>query len=292
MARDGKQLLRFSQQAYAAANGFAVNNYAMGATASSGALITSGSGTPGTAGIYFQGTTNALNRSGFRNTNADQTLIVSGETSAISGDPAIYGQTEMFEGYVRFQYAPAGALQTAATVSQEIFVQAASDSGSGTAGTDWTNISASLQLAPFTWQGSAYSAKSASVAMASGVLTYSAAHGFTNGQVIWITSTTPTGFALYQPLFVVNATTNSHGVSLVAGSTATNTALSTSAAPAVSFANNVTRIISLPLTPTAKPWVRLVYRALPVSGTTVAAAAGVWIDNVGLTVGRDAPALI
>jgi hypothetical protein len=295
MARDGKQLLKFIQQAFAAANQYQTNNYAMSTgTASTGALITSAASTP-TASLWYAGQTVAFNRSSFRTMNADQSLLVTGqETSAIANDPAITGNVENGQQYVRFQYAPCGALNTSG-VSHEVMIQAASDSGTGTAGTDWTAISASLPINAFNHQGSAYAIKSTSVAVAAGVFTYASAHGFVNGQVIWLINGTPTGFALYQPMFVVNTTANglSHGVSLVSGSSVTNTALSTSAAitSGVAF-GTLPRIVSLPLTPTAKPWIRLQFRAIPNSGTTLAAAAGVWIDNIGIVEGRDTSAVI
>ena len=288
MARDGKQALKFIQQAFAAANQFQTNNYAMSTgTQSTGALITSGANSP-TASLWYAGQTVAFNRSGFRTMNADQSLLTSTETSAILNDPAQIANTENFQSYVRFQYMSAGALNTSG-VTHEVHLQVASDSGTGTAGTDWQQVSASLPIPVI----ASYTAKTASVAVASGVFTYAAAHGLVNGQVIWVTSGTPSGFAVYQPLFVVNVATNglSHGVSLVYGSSVTNTALSTSTAPSVSY-TSLPRIVSIPLAMTNKPWVRLQYRAIPNSGTTIAAAAGVWIDNISIVEGRDTSAVI
>ena len=289
MARDGKQALKFIQQAFAAANQFQTNNYAMSTgTQSTGALITSGNNSP-TASLWYAGQTVAFNRSSFRTMNADQTLLTSTETSAILNDPALIANTENFQSYVRFQYMSAGALNTSG-VTHEVHIQAASDSGTGTAGTDWQQVSASLPIPVI----ASYTAKTASVAVASGVFTYAAAHGLVNGQVIWVTSGTPSGFAVYQPLFVVNVNAInglSHGVSLVYGSSVTNTALSTSTAPSVSY-TSLPRIVSIPLAMTNKPWVRLQYRAIPNSGTTIAAAAGVWIDNISIVEGRDTSAVI
>jgi len=290
MARDGKQPLKFIQQAFAAANQFQTNNYAMSTgTQSTGALITSGGNTP-TASLWYAGQSVAFNRSGFRTMNADQSLLTSSETSAILNDPAQIANTENFQSYVRLQYMSAGALNTSG-VTHEVHVQAASDSGTGTAGTDWQQISASLPIPVI----ASYAAKSTSVAVAAGVFTYASAHGLVNGQVIWVIAGTPTGFALYQPLFVVNVAANglSHGVALVAGSSVTNTGLSTSAALTSNVGyTSLPRIMSIPLTKTNKPWIRLQYRAIPNSGTTVAVAAGVWIDNVGIVEGSDTSAVI
>jgi hypothetical protein len=224
--------------------------------------------------------------------NADQSLLTSTETSAILNDPAQLSNTENFQSYVRFQYMSAGALNTSA-VSHEIMVQAASDSGTGTSGTDWTAISASISIPPI----ASYTLKTTSVAVAAGVFNYgSTAHGLVSGQVIWLINGTPTGVALYQPMFVIIRSTDTaftHGVSLVSGSAAVNTGISTSAAITSGVAyTSLPRIVSLPLTQTNKPWIRLQFRAIPNSGTTLATNAGVWIDNVGIVEGRDTAAVI
>ena len=283
MARDGKQLLKFSQQTFAAAtNQLQTNNYAMGATASTGALIFATSA--GTAGYWYAGTTNAFNRSAFRDMQADQSVLVSGEVSAIAGDPAIYGQTETAEqGYIRFAYAPFGPLNTS-SFSFEIIPQAASDSGSGTAGSDWTQIGDSQPVSVI----ASYPAKTAT-SFASGTVTL-AAHGFVNGQIITMPSATATGFTAGQPMFVVNAQTNTFDVAL-APYAPKNTGLSASGTLTIHY-SGTPRIQVVTLSPTPKPWVRLAFRAIPAGNAAFAQYAGCWIDNVGLTVGRDVPALI
>lgn len=293
MARDFKQVLRFAQQAFNAANQFQTNNYAMSTSVqSTGALIGLPAASSATASLWYRGTSAALNRAGFRNTNGDQSILVSGETSGILNDPATIGNTDKYEGYLRFQYAPVGALNTTNVVN-EVFVEAASDSGTGTAGTDWTAISASLPVAPI----ASYAAKTIT-AFSAGVVTC-AAHGLQNGAVVFFAALTPSGFALFQPLFVVNATTNTFGVTLVRGSSVTDTTLSASGTftNALHYSNNPgstngPRIITIPVTPSAKPWVRLVYRVVPNSGTTVASAQALWIDQVGFVVARDTAAVI
>lgn len=284
MARDAKQTLKFIQQSFAAANQFQTNNYAMGSTQSNGALIVATSA--GTSGIWYSGQSVALNRSGFRQTNADQSIIVSGETSALVNDPAMTGNSDFDEYYVTCQYAAAGPINTSA-VNFQMFLEAASDSGTGSAGSDWTQISSSIPINPIV----SYAAKTAASAVASGVVTYSAAHGLVNGQVVYITAGTPSGFSTSQPLFVVNATSLTHGLALVPGTSVTNTALSTSTAPTVHYAN-VPRRISIPCAPSTKPWIRLNARIIPNSGTAVAQYAGVWVDNVFLSMGRDSAALL
>lgn len=289
MARDGRQILRFIQQAFGAnTNQLQTNNYAMGATASTGAVISAT--TAGTAGFWYAGNTVALNRSGFRDTNADQSIIVSGETSAILNDPAIYGNTETSEqSYIRFAYAPFGPLNTT-NVAFEIIAQAASDSGSGTAGTDWTQISDSQVVSPIT----SYAAKT-SVTISGGYATYGSAHGLVNGQIVYASaSTSPVGFVNNQPMFVCEVDPNfplRHGLSLVPYAATRNTGLSATGVT-IQY-SGLPRIQVVALSPTAKPWVRLMFRALPSgNSTTVTQFAGCWIDNVGLSVGRDVPALI
>lgn len=293
MARDFKQVLRFTQQAFAAANQFQTNNYAMSTSVqSTGALIGIPAASTATASLWYRGTSASFNRAGFRTTNADQSIIVSGETSGILNDPAIIGNTDKYEGYLRFQYAPVGALNTSGVVN-EVFVEAASDSGTGTAGTDWTAISASLPVSPI----ASYAAKTPT-AFSAGVVSLTG-HGLQNGAVVFFAALTPSGFALFQPLFVVNATANTFGVTTVRGSSATDTSLSGSGTltNALHYSNNPAstngpRIITIPVTPSAKPWVRVVYRVVPNSGTTVASAQALWIDQVGFVVARDTAAVI
>lgn len=297
MPRDGRQVIRFTQQAFAAANQFQTNNYAMSAsTSSTGALIGVPAASSPTASLWYRGTSVAFNRAGFRDVQADASVWTSAETSAILNDPATFGNTEMFEGYVRMQYCAVGNLNTSG-VTYEVFVEAASDSGTGTAGTDWTAISASLPLSPI----ASYTAKTPT-SVSAGVVSLSA-HGLQNGAVVFFGNTgdtvTVTNFAKFQPLFVVNAQTNSFGLTTVRGSSATDTTLSAGGTltSSLQYSNNPqtsggSRIISIPVVPSAKPWVRVVFRAIPASGTTLNAAQGLWLDSVGFTVGRDTAAVI
>jgi hypothetical protein len=293
MPRDNRQVLKFAQQAFAAANQFQTNNYAMSTSVqSTGALIGVPVASTATAGFWYRGNSASFNRAGFRTTNADQSLLTSTETSAILNDPATIGNTESFEGYVRFQYAAVGALNTSG-VTNEVFVEAASDSGSGTAGTDWTAISASLPVSPIT----SYAVKTPT-AFSAGVVSLTS-HGLQNGAIVFFGVLTPTNFALFQPLFVVNATANTFGVTTVRGSAATDTTLSGGGTltSSLHYSNNPAssggpRIMTIPVTPSSKPWVRLVYRVVPTSATTVASGQALWIDQVGFVVGRDTAAVI
>lgn len=290
MARDNKLTLRFSQTAFAAANQFSVVNYGNSSTATSGAVIHSSATAP-TASLWYRGTTNALNRAGFRDTNADQTLLVSGETSAILNDPAIPGGTATTERYVRVTYAPIGPLNTSA-VTFEIEVEAASDSGTGTAGTDWTNIGASIPVNPIASYATVVSTAAGVVA---GVATTASAHGLTAGTVL-VARVAGTGFAVGEPLFVIPLTATTFGLTKTSGSGVVNTGLSTAASAQTFDRSGIAgfaggpRIINVPINANTKPWIRVVFRATPNSGTTVAQYAGVWIDNVFMTAGRDSSA--
>jgi hypothetical protein len=292
MARDGKLTLRFSQTAFNAANQFAVVNYGNSATATSGAVIHSSATAP-TASLWYRGTTNTLNRAGFRDTNADQSILVSGETSAILNDPAVIGGTSITERYVRITYAPIGPLNTT-NVLFEIEVEAASDTGLGTAGTDWTNIGGSVPVQPITSYATVVSTAAGVVA---GVVTTATAHGLTAGTVL-VARAAGTGYAVGEPLFVVPLTTTTFGLTKIAGSGVVNTALSTGASaqtfdrsgiPGASLVG-APRIITVPINASTKPWIRVAFRATPNSGTTVAQYAGVWIDNVFMTSARDSSA--
>ena len=290
MARDNKLTLRFSQTAFAAANQFSVVNYGNSATATSGAVIHT-SATAATASLWYRGTTNALNRAGFRDTNADQSILVSGETSAILNDPAIWGGTSATERWLRLTYAPIGPLNTSGCLF-EIEVEAASDSGTGTAGTDWTVIGASIPVNPIASYATVVSTAAGVVA---GVVTTASAHGLTAGTVL-VARVAGTGFAIGEPLFVIPLTATTFGLTKTAGSGVVNTGLSTAASAQTFDRSGIAgftggpRIINIPINANTKPWIRVAFRATPNSGTTVAQYAGVWLDNVFMTAGRDSSA--
>jgi hypothetical protein len=109
---------------------------------------TTGGGTvvfSGAATIWAKGTSNALNAGGFRNMLADRAqFIAGGDATAITSDPAISGNMGA-EWYLRLTVSQTSFVLGAGS-SVSIFVEAASDSGSGTAGTDWTPISAGVAV--------------------------------------------------------------------------------------------------------------------------------------------------
>jgi hypothetical protein len=140
MARDAKLVLTYTNTAASLPVLQISNSATSPATTTSGTVVISG-----TAGQYGKGSTNALNVGGFRNMLADRAqFIAGGDATAIASDPAISGNMGQ-EWYVRAVVSQT-SLVVGAGSSISILVEAASDSGSGTAGTDWTPISAGVAL--------------------------------------------------------------------------------------------------------------------------------------------------
>jgi len=277
MARDGKQVFRFTQQAFAAANLMAVNNYNMGATASSGAVFYMS--TAGTTSFFYHGFSNSLNRSGFRDTNANQSILVSGETSAIVNDPAIIGNTN---GSERYCHAIIQTYGNYGTTAWELFVQGASDSGTGTAGTDWTQISGSVVL------NSTAATTQTTTAITAGRAAFATAHNLNVGDVI-IPRTSGTGFAAFQALIVASvASPTEVDLSLTYGAPR-NTALS--GTTIVMDKPNSKRVVAMPLSPSTKPWARVMVRAIPVAAGAVAINTAAFVDQVFFSMGRDSAAV-
>lgn len=280
MARDSKQVFRFLQTAQA--NGSSqlnVMNYNNSASVqATGAAI--GFNATGTANMWSVGTSTTINRAGFRTTVADQTNIVSGETNGILNDPALWGNLNGAERYCHVTVAPFGA--HVAAVRFEITVEGASDTGLGTAGTDWTAIGSSIPIP-------VAAAVTKALVIASGVGTL-AAHGLNVGDVL-IPQTAGTGFAIHQPLYVVSLPasnpTGTVGLSKTPGSGIIDTSLSGT----VTFTLcNTRRVLAIPLSANPKPWVRVAVRVMAL-GATPAAHVGVVIDNAFLTMGRDTASL-
>jgi len=281
MARDNKQVLRFLQATWATAtNQMAVQNYGLSASVSAtGAAISMT--TIGAAGIWYQGFSTTINRGGFRDTNGDQSLIVSGETSAISNDPALYGNTNGNERYCHILFAPFGP--HVSTAQWEVLVQGASDSGTGTAGTDWTAISGAVPITNL--QGNV----TKTFVIANGVVSL-AGHALNVGDVL-IPRVAGTNISVGQPLFVVSVPNSStFWLSRTPGSGIADTAISGTSN--IYDVGSPRRVLAIPITPNPKPWVRLVVRAVPTGSTTqIPLNTGVWLDQVWLTMGRDSAAL-
>ena len=283
MARDGKQVLRFLTVAQAnGSNQLQVQNYGASTTVvSSGATM--GFPAAGVSGSWSQGVSTTLNRAGFRTTNADQTLIVSGETSATLNDPALFANTNGAERYCHVTVSPYGA--HVAAVRFEVLVEGASDTGTGTAGTDWSAISSSIPIPV-----NAGTTKTVVFSGGQGTL---ASHGLSIGDIL-IPRAAGGGFAIQQPLFVVGIqSTGLFTVSKTPGSTLQDANITQ--ASATYDVCTQRRVLAIPIAPNPKPWVRVIVRAIPNSGTTPnsggTAPMGVLVDNAFLSMGRDSASL-
>ena len=282
MARDAKQVFRFVQTAQNnGTNQLLVQNYAGSTTVASNGASFSFSAAA-TSGSWSQGVSQTINRGGFRTIVGDQTNIVTGETNGIANDPALWGNLNGAERYCRVVVAPYGAILS--TTRFEVFVEGASDSGTGTAGSDWSAISGSIPLPV----NAGYLPPSA-FTIASGIGTL-AGHGFEVGDIL-VPRAAGTNLLIAQPLYVVAVTSSStFTVSRTPYSNITDTAVS--ATSATFDRCRPRRVLALPLTPNPKPWVRLVVRAIPNSGVTPSTNTGCVIDSAYLTMGRDCAALI
>jgi hypothetical protein len=288
MARDGKLVFNFTKITSGNVGQMNVFNAPNAGTGNYGASVLSVPASTQTYGLV-RGVSNALNRAGFRDQSADQSLIATTNsvTSAILNDPAVFGQTEMYEGYVRIAYGQLGA-SLAASSQLLILVEAASDSGTGTAGTDWTPVSGSVNVT-----NAARTLTVGSSPLTNGVLTISAGSGIQPGDVVSLAggSITSSSYIDYQPFYVTSV--NATGTSVVLSTTPNGAAaaISNSGTPTV-YATPATgkRIIAMPLAPTAKPWLRLVAYSIG-GGTLQNTGAGVWIQDAFVTISRDSAAL-
>lgn len=280
MARDAKQVFRFLQVAQNNGNNqLNVMNYNNSSTIpTTGAAI--GFNATGGANMWAQGVSTTINRGGFRTTNADQSIIVSGETSGILNDPALFGNTNGAERYCHVSVSPYGA--HVAAVRFEVTIEGASDTGLGAAGTDWSPIGSAIPLV-------VQSAVTKALVISSGIGTL-ASHDLKIGDIL-IPQTAGTGFAIHQPLYVVTLPstnpTGTVGLSKTPGSGIVDTTLGGTVTFTVC---NTRRTLAIPLCPNPKPWVRVAVRVLAL-GATPAAHVGVVLDNAFLTMGRDSASL-
>jgi hypothetical protein len=281
MARDSKLVFKFTREvtATAATGGLRINN------------LTATAGITNNAYVYLDAAgntyhlnragSNGLNIGGFRQTLGDAASFgAQADVSAVTNDPAIIGNTAQAEAYVRVTYAMAGQLN-AATNQVQLVIEAASDSGTGTAGTDWTAVSAGVNASA----GAAARLVPTGTA-AAGVFT-STAHGLVVGDIVVFTSgTTATNLTVQKPYFV-NTTPSANTFTLsntLNGSTDATIAITASF---VAYATPLQkRIVSLPVAPTTKPWLRVAVQNIA-GATAQVANVGVWIQDAFYTVGRD-----
>lgn len=141
MARDAKLVFTFTNGSLSGSSLAISGAAASPGTAPTGTVSLAGMGAlAGTGAVpeWGKGTSNALNVGGFRN------IAAGGDASAIASDPAINGNMGA-EWYLRAVVSQT-SLSVGAGSSILIVVEAASDNGSGAAGTDWTPISAGVAI--------------------------------------------------------------------------------------------------------------------------------------------------
>jgi hypothetical protein len=286
MARDGKLVFNFTK--VTSGNVGTMNVY-NAPNASSGNYGASYLWVPASTQSYglVRGVSNALNRAGFRDQQADQSQIATTNSivSSIANDPAVFGNTEMFEGYARIVYGQLGA-SLATSAQLLIVVEAASDSGTGTAGTDWAPISGSINVTNASRQVTV-----TNNTLSNGTVTVAAGHGIVAGDVVAFVGGTITGSSYidYQPFYVVSSGATSITVSTTPNGAAA--AISNSGQPTLYVTPAAgKRVVSIPLAPTAKPWLRVAAYSIG-NGTAQTTAAGVWIQDAFVSVSRDSAAL-
>lgn len=285
MARDSKLNFTFTRATGASIPALSINNTSDTASTTDRSAFVYADAAGGSADFLRAGS-NAIAIGGFRNTLADASVLVTqAGGSAIANDPAIVGNTSFAELYCRVVFASAG-VAAAANTKTFLVVEAASDSGTGTAGSDWQAVSPMIDVAT---SGAVRALTFPTAAASAGVYTTSSAHGLSVGDLV-VFSAVGTGSgtipAAKRPLFVATVPsdttftlTATYGGAALTSATITTGTTTATAAPAQK------RLIGIQISPTARPWLRL---AVNILGTgTAAASQGVWIQDATITVGRD-----
>lgn len=290
MARDSKLNFTFTRATGASIPALSVNNLSDTASSTDRSAFIYADAAGGSAD-FLRGASNAIAVGGFRNTLADASVLVTqAGGSAITNDPAIVGNTSFAELYCRVVFASAGAA-VASNTKTFLVVEAASDSGLGTAGTDWQAVSPMIDVST---SGAVRTFTCPTAAASAGVYTTSAAHGLSVGDLVVFTSVgTGSGTipAAKRPLFVATVpSTTTFTVTATYGGDALTSAIITTGTTAGSAAPAQKRLIGIQISPNARPWLRL---AVNILGTgTAAASQGVWIQDATLSVGRDSAATL
>ena len=286
MARDSKLNLTFTRDVASVVGNGALRVENLAGTASTtdrNVLVFANAA--GGANDFLRASSNALNMGGFRNTLADASVFgTQAGGSAITSDPAINGNTSFYETYLRVTFASAGVAAAASTKSF-LVVEAASDSGTGTAGSDWQAVSPQIDVAS---SGAVRAITTGTTS--SGVVTAGAAHGLSVGDIVVFTANTGGTVTLQKPYYVntVPSTTTFTVSNSVNGATDTTvtgqTAFTATATPAQK------RLIGIAISPTVRPWIRL--SVVMVGTGTVAASQAVWVQDATISMSRDSAATI
>lgn len=290
MARDAKFNLTFTRDVSAVvANGLLrVANVQAAASTTETKVFVYADAVGTSAHRLYRASTAAVNFSGFRNTLADASVLVSqAGGSAIVNDPAITGPTAFSEMYCRVAFAAAG-VAPASNTRTFLVVEGASDSGTGTAGSDWQAVSPQIDVAS---AGAPRSITFAGTAATGGVFSVTGTgHGLAVGDIVVFTAaatgTLPDTQRPYYVATVPSATTFTLATT-IGGAADTSFAVGTATATATSA---VKRLLGINIVPTVRPWLRL---SVIMTGTgTVAATQGVWLQDPFIAIGRDSAAVI
>ena len=294
MARDAKLTFNwtYDNAASQATGGLRIGNFAASGTATN-AYVWNPAG--GSNYNFQRAVSSALNKSGFRDQQADQSQLTTTNSvvSAISNDPSVFGNTEMYEAYVRVTYGGLGPAPITGT-QMWIVVEGASDSGTGTAGTDWSPISGSINLATPTSAVARLIMNTTTVpGTATGGLFTLSSHGLQVGDIVVFTAlsggTQPTA---NQPYFVssVPSPNTFYLASTLNGANLTTFAVTSTST--VAYATPAARrVISIPVSPTVKPWLRVAVYGVSTAAAALPASAAIWIQDAFITIGRDSAAL-
>lgn len=283
MARDSKLVFRFTRELTAAVGtgGLRIDNLAGAAGTTTSAFIYANAA--GSNYNFNRAGSNGLNVGGFRTTLGDAaSFAAQADASAIANDPAMTGVTAAPEAYVRVIASLAGVAPTSG-VPVYLVVEAASDSGTGTAGTDWIPVSAAARM----------DTKTAVRSITTGTVTAGVVTSATTlavGDIVVFTANTGGTVTLQKPYYVTAVGTGTFSIS-----NSVNGAVDTTVTGLTAFTATATpaqkHLISIPVTPSSRPWIRLAVVGASVSAAALAASQGVWIQEATYVVGRDMAAL-
>jgi hypothetical protein len=285
MARDSKLVFRFTREVAAAVGtgGLRIDNLAGTAGTTTSAFIYANAA--GTNYLFNRAGSNGLNVGGFRNTLGDAASFgAQADPTAIANDPAIVGVTQQADAYVRVVASLAGVAPTS-TVPMYLQVEAASDSGTGTAGTNWIPVSAAAPMETKTAVRTI-----ATGTITSGVVTSSTVLAV--GDVVVFTAQTggTSVPVLQKPYYVTAATATTFSLS-----NSINGPVDTTVTAVTAFTATATpaqkHIISLPIAPTSRPWLRIAVVSTSTAASALAASQGVWIQDATYVLGRDMAAI-
>lgn len=300
MARDLK-LVNWSWTT--ATRGAGVMGVAPSGTGNTTAVITLGGNAAGTT---FRAVSDAKNVAGYINSQMDTSsfanFIAGNEISAVSGQPALWGNSSYMNMYARCTVSM-GALATAATsvfpqsAGGYIVIEGAYDNGAASPSPDglWVPISGAIPLV------SGVAALSTSVALASNVFTTVTPHGLRVGDFITFSAIgglAGAGVPVADQVYAVQSvpTGNTFTIATVAAPTVALVVTGTSTGgvvqkllSSVASANTTagatgSKIVSAPMTQSLRPWLRWALHfstALTNQNTTVT------ISQTALVLGRD-----